>query len=374
MNDLLYQIALTQIPMVGAITARNLVSYCGSPAGVFTAKKKDLLRIPGIGERIATSILESDVLKAAEKELHFVEKNQIQVYFYLDAAYPEKLKPYADSPIVLYCKGNADLNSLRVVGIVGTRQPTPQGVAFCEELVEGLKPYNVLILSGLAYGIDIASHRKSLELGMPTIATLGHGFQTIYPPQHRSIAERMCENGGLLTEFPSNTKPDREHFPMRNRIIAGLCDALVVIETGVRGGSMITAHMANEYNKDVFAVPGRVQDKHSQGCNHLIKTHKAALLESAADLAYVMRWEAQQAPKLIQHQLFVELTQEEKIVVNLLHQFSELHVDKLLYELQLTGSEMAALLLELEFKGMIKSLPGKRYALIQHPNQSVLTL
>lgn len=368
MNDLLYQIALTRIPLVGAITARTLVSYCGGAEAVFKAKKKDLLKIPGIGERIAANVLESNALHEAERELQFVERNKIRVLFYLDEAYPEKLKNYADSPILLFYKGNADLNILRVVGIVGTRQPTPQGVAFCEELVQNLKSYNVLILSGLAYGIDITAHRKSVEMEIPTVAALGHGFQTIYPPQHRSIAERMCENGGLLTEFPSNTLPDREHFPMRNKIIAGLCDALVVIETAIRGGSMITAHMANEYNKDVFAVPGRVLDKNSQGCNHLIKTHKAALLESATDLAYVMRWEEEQAPKLIQRQLFVELNAEEKIVVNLLHQNAEVHVDKLLYEMQLTGSEMAALLLELEFKGIIKSLPGKRYTLIQHPN------
>ncbi|MFN7118215.1 MAG: DNA-processing protein DprA [Saprospiraceae bacterium] len=374
MNDLLYQIGLTRIPLVGAVTARTLVSYCGSAAAVFAAKKKDLLKIPGIGERIAANIHESDALREAEKELHFVEKNQIRVLFYLDDAYPEKLKHYSDSPILLFYKGNADLNTSRVVAIVGTRQPTPQGIAFCEELVEGLKPYNVLILSGLAYGIDVTSHRKSVEIGVPTVAALGHGFQTIYPAQHRSVAERMCEHGGLLTEFPSNTLPDREHFPMRNKIIAGLCDALVVIETAIRGGSMITAHMANEYNKDVFAVPGRVQDKNSQGCNHLIKTHKAALLESAADIAYVMRWEEEQAPKLIQRQLFVELSEDEKIVVNLLRQNAEVHVDRLLYEMQLTGSEMAALLLELEFKGIIKSLPGKRYTLIQHPNQSLLSL
>ncbi len=374
MKDVLYQIALTRIPLVGAITARTLVSYCGGAEAVFKAKKKELLKIPGIGERIAANVIESDALREAEREWQFIEKNNIRVLFYLDEAYPEKLKNYADSPILLFYKGNADLNVSRVVGIVGTRQPTPQGVAFCEALVQELKPYNVLILSGLAYGIDITSHRKSVEMGIPTIAALGHGFQTIYPPQHRSIAERMCENGGLLTEFPSNTLPDREHFPMRNKIIAGLCDALVVIETAIRGGSMITAHMANEYNKDVFAVPGRVQDKHSQGCNHLIKTHKAALLESAADIAYVMRWEEEQATKLIQRQLFVELNEDEKIVVNLLHQNEEVHVDKLLYELRLTGSEMAALLLELEFKGVIKSLPGKRYTLIQHPNQSLLSI
>lgn len=368
MNDLLYQIALTRIPLVGAVTARTLVSYCGSVEGIFTAKKKNLLKIPGIGERLAENIISTDVLREAEREMRFIEKNQIQVLFYLDDKYPDKLKHYADSPILLFYKGNADLNNLRVVAIVGTRQPTPQGIAFCEDLVADLKPYNVLILSGLAYGIDVTAHRKSVELDIPTVGALGHGFQTIYPSQHRSIAERMCEKGGLLTEFPSNTLPDREHFPMRNKIIAGLCDALVVVETAKKGGSMITAHLANEYNKDVFAVPGRLQDKYAQGCNYLIKTHKAALLESAADLAYVMRWEAQETPKLIQRQLFVELSADEKLVVNLLQQYPEANIDRLLYETQMTGSALAAQLLELEFKGVVKSLPGKRYTLIQQPN------
>lgn len=368
MKDLLYEIALTRIPLVGAVTARTLVSYCGSVTGVFTAKKKELVKIPGVGERLAANILETDVLREAEQELRFVEKNDIQVLFYLDENYPDKLKNYADSPILLFYKGNADLNSPRIVSIVGTRQPTAAGIAFCEELVSDLKPYNVLVLSGLAYGIDVTAHRKSLEMEMPTVGALGHGFQTIYPQQHRNIAERMCDKGGLVTEFSSNTKPDREHFPMRNKIIAGLCDALVVVETAKKGGSMITAHLANEYNKDVFAVPGRLQDKYSQGCNHLIKTHKAALLESAADLAYVMRWEETETRKLIQRQLFVELSAEEKFVVNLLQQYPEVNIDRLLFETKMTGSVLAAQLLELEFKGIIKSLPGKRYTLLQHPN------
>lgn len=364
MDELLYQIALTKIPLVGAVTARNLVSYCGSAQQVFSTKKRDLLKIPSVGERIAENVLNAEVLKEAEAELQFIEKERVQTFFYLDKNYPERLKHYADSPVVLYYKGNADLNHARIVGIVGTRQPTPQGIAMCEEIVEGLKTYNVLILSGLAYGIDGTAHRKSVELDIPTIGVLGHGFQTIYPPQHRTLAAKMTFNGGLLTEFPSDTKPDREHFPMRNRIIAGMCDALIVIETAIRGGSMISAYMANEYNKDVFAVPGKVKDKLSQGCNHLIKTHKASLLESAADIAYVMRWEETDAPKLIQHQLFVELEPQEKIIVDLLQQSAEASIDKLTYETQLSGSEMASLLLNLEFKGMVKSLPGKRYTLI----------
>lgn len=364
MDELLYQIALTKIPLVGAVTARNLVSYCGSARDVFNTPKRNLVKIPGIGERIAENILTTTVLQEAAQEIQFLEKEHVQTFFYLDKNYPERLKHYADSPVVLFYKGTADLNHTRIVSIVGTRQPTPQGVATCEEIVAGLKKYNVLILSGLAYGIDGAAHRKAVELEMPTIGVLGHGFQTIYPPQHRALANKMMFNGGLLTEFPSNTKPDREHFPMRNRIIAGMSDALIVIETAIRGGSMISAYMANEYNKDVFAVPGKLKDKLSQGCNHLIKTHKASLLESASDIAYVMRWKETDAPKLIQPQLFVELLPQEKIIVDLLQQSAEISIDKLTYETQLSGSEMASLLLSLEFQGIVKSLPGKRYTLV----------
>ncbi len=364
MDELLYKIAMTRIPSVGAVTAKTLISYCGSVEAVFSAKKRELLKIPGIGERIANNILQRDYLAEAEKELHFIEKNEVRPIFYLDDDYPERLRHYHDSPIMLYYRGTADLNTDRTVGIVGTRNPTPQGVAICEEIVEGLKPYKTIIISGLAYGIDVAAHRKCIESGIPTLGILGHGFATIYPPSHRSIAEKMMENGGLITEYPSDTKPDKENFPMRNRIIAGLCDALIVVETASKGGSMITAQMANEYNKDVFAVPGRVKDKLSQGCNQLIKTHKALLLENADDIAYILRWEELDNRRQIQQQLFVELTDAEKIIVNLLNQISEASIDKLIVATNITGSEMASLLLSLEFKGIVKSLPGKRYALI----------
>ncbi len=364
MDELLYKIAITRIPLVGAVTAKNLISYCGGVEGVFAAPKRELLKVPGVGPRIADSVLQRDYLREAEIEWQFIEKNGVQPIFYLDTAYPERLRHYPDSPVMLYYKGNAELNATRTVAIVGTRQPTPQGIAFCEELVEHLKPYNTLIISGLAYGIDIAAHRACVAQRVPTLGVLGHGLRTIYPPSHRSIAEKMTACGGLLTEYVSDTKPDKEHFPMRNRIIAGLCDVLVVVETAIRGGSMITAHIANEYNKDVFAVPGRINDPYAQGCNRLIKTHKALLLESAADVAYIMRWEEMDSQRNIQQQLFVELTEAEKIIVNLLRQMPEAGIDKLIIETRMSGSEMAAHLLNLEFKGVIRPLPGKRYALL----------
>lgn len=364
MNDSLYHIAITRIPLVGAITARTLISYCGSAEAVFKAKKRELLKIPDVGERIVANICNGNALAAAETELQFLEKNKIKSLFYLDDAYPSRLKHYQDSPVLLYYKGTVDLNAPRIVSIVGTRSPTPQGLSICEEIVEGLQAYDVLVLSGLAFGIDAAAHKKCVELSIPTIGALGHGFDQLYPPQHRQLADKMVLNGGLLTEYPSHTKLDPRNFPMRNRIIAGLCDALIVMETGIKGGSMITAHMANEYNKDVFAVPGRVKDKQSQGCNHLIKTHKAALIESTADIAYVMRWEELDAQKQIQQQLFVELSEEEKIIVALLHQKEALGIDQLLLETRTSSSELATTLLSLEFKGVLRSLPGKRYVLV----------
>lgn len=362
--ELLYKIAITRIPKVGAVTAKTLVSYCGGVKAVFEARKKDLLKIPGIGVGIASSIVKQDVLKEAEREIEFIEKNQISALFYLDEEYPLRLKHYPDSPVMLFFKGSCKLETPRTVAIVGTRNPSPYGKAICQEIIEGLKPFNILLLSGLAYGIDITAHRKCLEAAIPTVGVLGHGLRHFYPPQHKMTARKMLENGGLLTEYLSHIPVEREHFPMRNRIIAGLCDVLIVIETAARGGSMISAQIANEYNKDVFAVPGRIKDKLSKGCNHLIKTHKAALIESAADLAYIMRWEEAEVPRQVQKQLFVELSKEEKIVVDLLARADAMNIDKLTYEAKMTNSEMASLLLSLEFKGIVNSLPGKCYILI----------
>ncbi len=364
MSDCLYKIALTKIPKVGPVTARNLISYCGGIKEVFEARKKELEKIPGVGDRIASLIVKKDYFEAAERELDFIENQEITPLFFLDNAYPSRLKHSGDAPILLYYKGTVDLNHPRIVAIVGTRKPSFMGVALCEELVEGLAAYDVLIISGLAYGIDVTAHKKCLDIGSSTLGILGHGLKRIYPAQHRSIARQMIENGGLLTEFASDVGPDRENFPMRNRIVAGMCDALIVVETAIKGGSMITAQFGNEYNKDVFAVPGRVKDTHLQGCNHLIKTHKAALIESAKDVGYIMRWEELDQKKEIQRQLFVELTDQEKVVANLLKQSEEIGIDELVHEAKLNPSQVASLLLSLEFKGLVKPLPGKRYILI----------
>lgn len=363
-QDLLYQIAISKIPKVGAVKARNLISYCGGVEAVFKAKKKALLKIPNIGETIAQNIINQDILHKAEKEIKFIEKYKIQPIFYLDKNYPARLKHYDNAPLMLFYKGTSDLNHARIVGIVGTRKPTERGKVICEEIVEALQEYNVLIISGLAYGIDITAHRKSVDLGIETIGTLGHGLDRIYPSIHKATAEKMVKNGGLLTEFTSGTEPINTNFPARNRIIAGLSDALIVVETARSGGSIITAKMANDYNKDVFAIPGRIKDKQSEGCNMLIKTHRANLMESVEDIKYIMRWEAEDYNKNKQRSLFVELNEIEQKIVDILRQEESIGIDSLANKTQLSPSILSMNLLNLEFQNLIKPLPGKRYMLL----------
>lgn len=363
MSELLYQIALTQIPNVGAVTAKNLIGYCGSAEAVFKSNKKNLLKIPNIGEVTADTIIKSEVLHKAEKEMRFAEKHEVQLLSYTDAAYPDRLKQRHDAPIVLFYKGTADLNHSRIISIVGTRQPTAYGIKMCEQIVEELLPYNVLIVSGLAYGIDITAHRKSLDLGIPTVAVMGTGFQRIYPHENRQTAQKMCDNGGLLTEYFSEQMPDREHFPMRNRIIAGMCDAVLIIETAEKGGSMITAKQSINLGKETFAVPGRVGDKLSVGCNELIKQQLVYVLESVQDISNVLRWEqldtAHSAPQL---QLFQNLNAGEQLLFDTIKQFEAgMLIDQISYITQKSPGEIAGTLLSLEFKGLVRALPGKKY-------------
>jgi len=331
---------------------------------VFEASQKELLKIPGVGRVAASNIRRHNVLELAEKEIEFMEKHDIQCLFYTNEKYPQRLKHYNDSPALLYYKGNADLNHHRIVSIIGTRKPSVYGKTLCEDIVENLVNYDVLVVSGLAYGIDVTAHRKSVEKKIPTVGVLGHGMSRIYPPEHRLIAEDMTEHGGILTEYTFEQGPDREHFPMRNRIVAGMCDALIVVETKLKGGSMISAELANGYNKDVFAIPGRAKDKKFGGCNYLIKNHKALMVESAEDIVGIMRWEQLDETKNIQKQLFVELSEREQKVVDILKNENEMAIDKLSYSTQMLPSEISSLLLELEFKGLVKTLPGKRYVLI----------
>jgi DNA processing protein len=305
------------------------------------------------------------VFDRAEEEVKFIEKNNISALFYLDQAYPTRLKFCHDSPLMLYYKGTADLNAAKIVALVGTRNATEYGRDLCNLLAGGLKEHQALIASGLAYGIDTWSHKAALDCGLDTVAVLGHGLDKIYPYTNRELAEKMLENGGLLTEFPCKTKPDRENFPKRNRIIAGISDAVVVVEAAERGGALITAEYANNYNRDVFAFPGRIGDLHSEGCNTLIKTNKAALIQSAEDIAYLLNWDLKkEKKKRVQTQLFITLSPDEELIVNTLKEKGDMEIDNLLIETKLLPAKAASLLLNLEFEGILRCLPGTVYRLI----------
>lgn len=360
---LIYQIALTQIPGIGDVLARNLVSYCGGVEEVFKQKKSKLLQIPGIGEKLADSIVHFNQFKQAENELKFVEKHQIETRFYLDKNYPKRLKHLPDAPVMLYSLGNANLDAEKIVAIVGTRKASDYGKAFTEELVELLKPTGALILSGLALGIDVAAHRSAVKHGLSTVGVMAHGLDRIYPHQHKTIAKQMLEHGGLLTEFPSGTNPDRENFPKRNRIVAGLCDVLIVVETGVKGGAMITAEIANSYNKEIMAVPGRLSDDYSFGCNALIKLNKASIITMADDVMQAMGWESEANQPKIQQELIFNLSPQEEQIVNFIRNKTKAGIDDIAFALQIDSGNLSLTLLDLEFRGVIRQLPGKFFEL-----------
>ncbi|WP_417590931.1 DNA-processing protein DprA [Owenweeksia hongkongensis] len=359
----IFQIGISLIPNVGDRVAKTLIAHCGSAEGVFKEKKATLLKIPGIGGTVAKSVSTQDVLSRAEEELKFIETNKIQSLFYLDEDYPQRLKMCNDGPLMLYYKGNVDLNKRQVIAIVGTRNATSYGLEFCENFIEDLKPFNPLVISGLAYGIDICAHKESLKMGVPTVGVLAHGLDRVYPQLHKKVANQMLENGGLLTEFISETNPDRENFPKRNRIVAGISDAVIVVEAAKKGGALITAEIANSYNREVFAVPGNLGAPFSEGCNHLIKINKAAMITGVEDLKYILGWQADEK-RIIQPQLFPELEGVEKQIADLLRdRGGKEELDVICLSLKIPVSKALQHLMGLELKGVVKSYPGKVYGL-----------
>lgn len=363
--ELQYQIGLTLLDGIGDVLAKNLIAYCGNAEQIFKTSKSQLEKIPGIGVVLAKAISQhKTVLERAEKEIAFIEKNAIQALFFTDKNYPQRLKHCYDSPVMLYYNGNGDLNAEKIVSVVGTRTPSIYGKLMAEKLIAELKDSGCLIVSGLAYGIDITAHKAALDNGLNTIGVVAHGLDKLYPAAHFNYAEKMIQQGGLLTDFISETNPDRENFPKRNRIVAGMCDALVVVESKRGGGSLITATIANAYNKDVFAFPGKANDTLSEGCNGLIKTNKANLIESTADLLYIMNWvESEKKKKNQQIPLLLNLNTEEQIIVDAFENKTQLHVDEICVATNLPISKTSANLLQLEFSNVIKSLPGKMYQL-----------
>jgi DNA processing protein len=363
-DKLIYQIALTLIPGIGDVLGKKLVAYSGSAEAVFKQKKTSLMKIPGIGKKFASAVITQQVFGQAEEEIRFMEEKAIRPLFYLDKGYPERLKQCADSPMMLYCKGSADPEASRMVGIVGTRKATSYGKDCCMELVEGLASAGVMVVSGLAYGIDVCAHQACLKREVPTIGVLAHGLDVVYPLVHTHTAEKMLQKGALISDYPSRTKLDRENFPRRNRIVAGLCDAIVVIESASEGGSLITADIANSYSRDVFAYPGRITDAYSAGCNKLIRENKAALVVGASDVIRLMGWEEQKKKEApLQRSLFVELKPEEEYIVQLMRDKGNVHIDELSALAAMPVYRISALLLRLEFQGVLKSLPGKMYRL-----------
>lgn len=365
-TTLKYAIALSKLKGVGAIKAKNLMAHAGGYEEVFNLTVKDLNKIPGVGTISAKAIYNQfnskELFNEVNKELHFIEKNNINTFVFKEENYPINLAQCEDGPIVLYTSGNVDFNKTKILSVVGTRKITEYGKDICKQLLQELANDDVLIVSGLAYGVDSYAHQTCVDLGMQTIGVLAHGLDRIYPATNKKLASKMCGNGGLVTEFMSETNPDRENFPKRNRIIAGLADATLVIESAKKGGSLITAEIANSYSRDVFAVPGKIGDAYSEGCNYLIKTNKAHLVNSAADINYIMNWDVKQTQsKPIQKELFLDLNEDETKIKKAFESAELLSIDSINAQTDLSSSTIAITLLELEFKGVVKALPGKIY-------------
>ena len=360
-EQLKYGISIGLANGVGNVLAKSLIGYCGSPKAVFGTKKSELLKIPGVGELAARSITNFNDFQKAEEEVEFVSKNKLEALFYFDKEYPIRLKSCEDAPVVLFAHNNKPLHKQKVISIIGTRKASEYGKKIVRELIKDLSVYDCTIVSGMAYGIDIETHKACVANNVDTMAVVAHGLDSLYPSLHKSTYEKMrTMDCGLVSEFLTGTAPNRENFPKRNRIIAGLCDATLVIESDIRGGSMITAELAHGYNRELFAVPGPVGAKYSSGCNSLIKRSKAYMLEGIGDLIYHLGWEMpDESKKNTQKQLFVELTPEEKLIMDALE--VELSIDQLFLKTQIPMSRLALTLLDLEFNNLVLPLPGKRF-------------
>ncbi|AMO20440.1 DNA-processing protein DprA [Flavobacterium columnare] len=363
-TDLFYALALLNTEGVGDVIAKRLILNCGSAEEVFKTNPRHLAKIDGVGGFLIQNLKKTNSFTEAEKELSFLLKESINVWYFQDSLYPTRLKECYDAPILLFTTGNIHLENPKIISIVGTRQVTQQGIDFCENLIQDLAPLNPVIISGFAYGVDIVAHQCAMEYGLQTIGVLAHGLNQIYPKSHKKYMRKMEENGGFITEFWSTSNPDRENFVRRNRIVAGISEATIVIESAEQGGSLLTAQMANNYHRDVFAVPGRVTDKYSKGCNNLIKTNNAQLLTNATDLIYHLNWDLKKSIKSIQKQLFVSLETEEQIVYDFLKTKGKEHLDCIALQCELPVYKLSSILLNMELKGVIRPLPGKYFEIV----------
>ena len=371
-DDLFHELALTLIPGIGPQLTRQLMSYGGSAKNVLLMPPGRLRRIPGVGPKMVASLTgpeRATAMQRAEKDLRQAEREGVEILFYTSKRYPHRLKLIPDAPVILYYQGPANLNAPKVVAVVGTRQSTEYGREQTERVVRGLVPHQPLVVSGLAYGIDILAHRAALQEGLPTVGVMATGLDVIYPAAHRKTAEKMREVGGLLTEFPFGTGPDRYNFPARNRIIAGLADGTVVVEAAIKGGALITAELALSYDRDVLAVPGNLGSLASEGCNTLIKNNKAAIYTKPLDLEQLLNWDAalhsgkfKPAPTYSPD----DFTTDEFALIAVLTAATgrEAQMDDLAWKAQLAIHAVAALLLGLEFRGVVRALPGKKFVLV----------
>lgn len=361
-EQLHYHLSLVLVPYIGDVHISLLMEHFKDPIQIFKAKRKELESISGIGSVRANAIKAFNAFDLVDRELKFVEKNNISVLVKTGEGYPTKLREFQDAPHVLFFKGSAALSESKIVSIIGTRSPTTYGKERVVELINTLSGQRVLVVSGLAYGIDTIVHKESLKAGLPTVGVLGHGLDQIYPKVNRSLAVEMLQSGGLLTEFMSKTKPDKQNFPLRNRIVSGIADAVVVVESGEKGGSLITANMANAYNKDVFAYPGRSIDAQSRGCNELIKSQRAMLINDGNDFLSFMNWQKNTPRKsTVQSSLFYDLTQEESFLLSLFDGEQTLSIDQIHTRSNMKPSQVPLILLSLEMKGLVRVLPGKIY-------------
>lgn len=360
-QELFNLLALLKVDGVGDIMGKKLLHSFGNASAIFKAKNSELAAVDGIGGVLIKNLKDKSVFEKADKELSFIKNNNIQISFFQDVNYPERLKHCFDAPILIFTAGNLDLKNKKIISIVGTRQITSYGTDFCRKLIEEIAPLDPVIVSGFAYGVDIVAHQAAMDHNLQTIGVLAHGLNQIYPRTHKKYMAKMEQNGGFITEFWSDSNPDKEKFVRRNRIVAGMTEATIVIESADKGGSLITANMANEYNRDVFAVPGRVTDKYSQGCNNLIKTQKANVLTSAADLVYMLNWDIKEQPKNIQKQLFIELEPEEQKIYDFLHKGGKELLDIIAIECQIPIFKLSGILIAMELKGVVRPLPGKLF-------------
>lgn len=363
-EELYYILALLKVDGVGDIIAKKLISHFGSAEEIFKSSASKLISIDGIGSVMLKNLKDKSVFLKAEQELKFIKENHINTSFYLEDNYPDRLKHCIDGPIILFTSGNINLKNKKIISIVGTRQITSYGTEFCKKLIADLAPLDPIIVSGFAYGVDIVAHQAAMEHNLQTIGVVAHGLNQVYPKTHKKFVSKIEENGGFMTEFWSSSQPEKENFVKRNRIVAGIAEATIVIESAERGGSLITATMANDYNRDVFAVPGRTTDKYSQGCNNLIKTQKANLLTSAADLLYILNWEIKKESKSVQKQMFVTLDDDEQKLYDFLQKNGKVVLDTIALECGFPIYRISGLLLNMELKGLIRPLPGKLFEAI----------